>query len=96
MNDQDLLAVIGRLKFVFAKTLPEIPHEYVIRTEANAADFAALMQAIAERGVPGTFTSIDGRTRRYRYLIIPGHEWRYWRMGLPMLINRARVEEAGR
>jgi hypothetical protein len=31
MTDAEILAVIGRLTFVFAKTMPEIPHEYNVR-----------------------------------------------------------------
>ena len=90
MTDANILIAIGRLTFVFAKTMPEVPHEYVIRTKENWDDFAVLWQVITERSEPGTFTGTDGKTRRYRYFYA-GDGWRYWRVGLPMLINRAKV-----
>jgi len=88
-----------QLQFVFAKTMPEIPHEYVIRRAESAKGpgnwdaFTTLWKTIAERGVAGTFTGTDGRTRRYKYWY-RGDGWRYWCMGpkWPYLINRARVE----
>jgi hypothetical protein len=81
----------NRLCFVFAKTMPEIPHEYVIRTKENWAAFMRLWDTIDERGMPGTF-----RGRRYKYWY-RGDGWRYWCMGpkWPYLINRARVEGIG-
>lgn len=87
-------AWFDELEFVFAKTMPEIPHEYVIRRPASAKGagnwdaFMTLWRTIAERGVPGSF---NGRRYKYWYR---GDGWRYWCMGpkWPYLINRAKVE----
>jgi len=82
------------LTFVFAKTMPEIPHEYVVRRPENEAAYVKLWHTINERGVYGKFTSTDGKTRRYKYWY-RGDGWRYWSMGgvhQSRIINRARVE----
>lgn len=83
----EVLRVIGRLDFVFARTMPDNPHEYTIRGKnGDEADFAALWQAVAEHGRVERW----GKAR-YRYLY-PGGGWRYWIMPrYPFIINRARV-----
>jgi hypothetical protein len=84
----ELRILIGQLKFVTAKTMPNQPHEYVVRTEANRADFAALLDTIKTHGVRERYGKYY-----YRYLYIDGHPWRYWAMYPPhILVNRARVE----
>lgn len=88
MNSSDILAVIDRLDWTFAKTMPENPHEYTIRDKArDPADFARLYAAIEEHG---SWERWNGR--RYRYLY-PGDGWRYWILGsrYSFLVNRARV-----
>jgi hypothetical protein len=92
----DILAVIGRLQFVFAKTMADNPHEYTIRSKDEgsdaAADYAQLYQAVQEHGRKERW----GKNRYYLYLY-PGDGWRYWTMGGPrscFIINRARA--AGR
>jgi hypothetical protein len=80
----ELREVIGRLKFVFAKTLAHMPHEYTVRGKGGTeADFAELLDTIKTHGVPGSFGG-----RRYRYLR-PGDGWRYWQIPPYPLINRA-------
>jgi hypothetical protein len=86
--DRDhILAVIGRLQFVFAKTMPEAPHEYTTRRPENEAAYLALYDAIKEHGRPEKWGK-----NRYRYLY-PGDGWRYWTMGprYGFIINRARA-----
>jgi hypothetical protein len=85
-----ILAVIGRLAFRAAKTMPQIPHEYTVRHEAaDEADYVALHNAISDNGVieywhgTGGWRSqplgvrAKGKPRRYLY---PGDGWRYWHM----------------
>jgi hypothetical protein len=85
----DILAAIGRLSFQFAKTMPETPHEYVVKTDDNLAAYTQLFDAIKSRGRPEKWEG-----RRYRYLY-PGDGWRYWIMttvlGQSRIINRARA-----
>lgn len=82
------LEIIGRLQWRFAKTMPEHPHEYVVRNEANYQTFVTLFAAVRADGVMGSYEG-----RRYRYLY-PGDGWRYWITDI-RIINRARLGEAG-
>jgi hypothetical protein len=57
---------LEKLQFRFAKTMPEIPHEYVVRTLDDEADYVELFETIAMLGVIETFK---------------GHRYRYWYAG---------------
>ena len=85
---RELRALIERLVFVFAKTMPENPHEYVVRASENEVDYARLYNAVKDHG-----RSEKWGRRRYLYLY-PGDGWRYWYMGglyQSRIINRARA-----
>jgi hypothetical protein len=71
-----ILAVIARLPFRVAKTMPHMPHEYTVKHEpgSNYEDFVALWTAIHTNGVRGTY---KGRSGRYLY---PGDGRKYWYM----------------
>jgi hypothetical protein len=87
-NARELHAAIRRLTFVYAKTMPHIPHEYVVRIAENEADYTRLYRAVQEHGRWEKW----GKAR-YRYLY-PGDGWRYWIMGptkWSFIINRARI-----
>ncbi len=43
---------IAALSFREAKTMPESPHEYTVRTPENEAAYVALFNLIVEHGVP--------------------------------------------
>jgi hypothetical protein len=83
---------LSRLTFVFAKTMPEIPREYVVRTVDNEADFVALFRIIPRHGEFGRFQG-----RRYRYWRHDG--WQYWAMpdflARCQIINRAKLDNPG-
>jgi hypothetical protein len=82
---------LSRFVFKFAKTMPQIPHEYVVRTPENEMDFVELFNTVRENGVEERFF---GRTYRYWYA---GDGWKYWAVPdyLPkcQIINRAKVAE---
>jgi hypothetical protein len=90
MTSISIRAVIDSLSFRFARTMPEIPHEYVVRSPDNEAAYVALFSAIIEHGVYGHWAG-----RRYRYLY-PGDGWKYWAMTAELqesrVLNRARIE----
>lgn len=65
---------LKKLKWRFAKTMPEIPHEYVVRSSENEANFIELFQTINKHGRWGAF-----RGNRYRYWH-PGDGFKYWTM----------------
>lgn len=79
---------LSRLSFKFAKSMPETPHWYVVRSAANEADYVALFHVIQAKGVPEKFAA-----RRYRYWY-PGDGWKYWAMTTDVqyshVINRAK------
>jgi len=86
-----ICAVIESLSFRFARTMPEIPHEYVVRGPENEAAYVALFNAIMEHGV---YERWAGRHKRYLY---PGDGWKYWAMTVELqesrIINRMRIED---
>ncbi len=76
----DILAVIGRLSFRFAKTMPWIPHEYTLSKEQSTRElelaYSTLLTTIQRDGVQEWF----GKNNLRRYLY-PGDGWRYWVYG---------------
>jgi hypothetical protein len=84
------LSWLDSLEFVFAKTMPDIPHRYVKRTPANEEAYVRLFRTIQERGQPGRF-----RGRRYRYWFCE-NGYKYWAMTSLLaqcwIINRAPIE----
>jgi hypothetical protein len=86
----ELRQVAARLDFRSAKTMLDRPHEYVVRTQENEADYLALFEAIQAHGQRSRYGK-----RWYRYLH-PGDGYRYWAMttavGQSWIINRARVD----
>lgn len=88
MNKQDIQDLIVRLRFVQAKSMPNIPHEYVVRNDANDTDYRMLFDAIGMFGVNEKFYS-----KTYQYLYMEDG-FKYWRMtddiNESKIINRAR------
>jgi hypothetical protein len=82
---------LPNLKFVFAKTMPEVPHFYVVRKPWNEAEYIALFNAIEKYGVWEIWKTVK---RQYWYR---GDGWKYWAMTRKLaeskVINRQRVEE---
>jgi len=83
---------IAGSRFVFAKTMPHIPHEYTVKgkTALSVDSFYWMAAFIRLNGYRGAF----GKTT-YTYYE-PGDGWRYWTMGAPMpitkIINRAHAK----
>jgi hypothetical protein len=82
---------LSRLTFKFAKTMPDTPHFYVVRSPENEADYVALWNAWRKDGVDEKW---NGRKYRYWYA---GDGWKYWAMtydqSKSVIINRAKVPE---
>jgi hypothetical protein len=83
---EDGRAFIASAPWRFAKTMPDIPHEYTVRGQIPEDEFNAFVLLIRRSGYKRRF----GKTT-YTYLNIDGH--RYWTMGAPLgattIINRA-------
>ena len=91
MTPTSIRPVIDGLSFRFASTMPEIPHEYVVRSPHNEAAYVALFSTIMEHGV---YERWAGRHKRYLY---PGDGWKYWAMTTELpkswVINRMKIED---
>lgn len=88
MTDEEIRRFIADSEWVFAKTMPQIPHWYTLRRKARCdASFEEFVLEIRVRGVVRPF----GR-RSFTYLDVD--DWTYWTMGESpaetTLINRAR------
>jgi hypothetical protein len=83
MND-----LTQRSHWIFAKTIPESPHFYMLRKECNDADFQRFILLIRQYGVPEIYKGDS-------YTVLNVGDWTYWTMGAPLpetiLINRKRA-----
>lgn len=89
MSHNFAASILNNAPFRFAKTMPNIPHEYTRRREwKDDAAFEWVVRFIRENGVQEKF----GR-KTFTYLYANG--FKYWTMGNPVeqtiLINRAKV-----
>lgn len=78
-------------KWTFAKTMPEWPHEYLVRDRVNKMFFEALVRHIRQHGFESHFYQ-----RVLTYFAEDG--LLYWTMGEPIeettIINRCKEEES--
>lgn len=88
---EEILAVIGRLSFRRAKSMPHIPHEYTVRSPETEADYLTLFAAVLTDGV---YERWAGRKKKYLY---PGDGRKYWAMTTHVpssrIINRMKIED---
>lgn len=87
-SEKDIKSVIERLEFVFAKSMPKIPHYYTVKDESNKEDYEELFLYILKHGVYKKFWK-----QTYKYLTIGNYE--YWVMSeditVSKIINRREV-----
>jgi len=89
----DLLrAFIGKQDWTFARTMPQWPHEYIVRDRVtDCALFESLIRHIRDHGTPGRF---------YHRILVYFEDdgLLYWTMGEPIeesvVVNRCRVEDS--
>ena len=96
MNDsaapfpEDLRSFVKGERWTYAKTMPEWPHEYLVRERVDRQLFEALVTHIRSQGYEGRF---------YGKSIIYYEEdgLVYWTMGAPLsettIINRCKAED---
>ena len=83
-------AFVDRERWTFAKTMPEWPHQYLVRERVDEGLFEALVRHIRSHGREGRF---------YQRVITYYEEADlvYWTMGAPLaetiIINRCRKED---
>ncbi len=96
-SHDDLVSFIGAVQWKYARTMPYMPHEYVLRKEARElgleSEFESAVRFIRENGYKERFGA-----KVYTYYDATDEEgvaWQYWTMGAPyertVLINRARI-----
>ena len=83
-------AFVDSERWTFAKTMPEWPHEYLVRARVDEALFEATVVHIRAHGYEGRFYQ-----RPITYFA--EGEWVYWTMGAPIpettIINRCRRDD---
>lgn len=80
---------IANEKWTYAKTMPEWPHEYIVRERVDEKLFVELVLHIRQNGYEGKFYS---KTMIY----FDQDGFTYWSMGAPIeetiIINRTQIE----
>ena len=87
---KELLAFVKEQEWVFAKTMPKWPHEYIVRERVDQELFEHLVQHIRKHGYEGRFYQ-----KTLTYYDEGGMT--YWTMGAPLeettIINRCREDD---
>lgn len=94
MDKEKIKWLLDCAKFTYAKSMPNIPHEYSHRkTWENDSEFVDVVLFIRQNGVKEKFWS-----KEYIYFYYKGYK--YWTMGNPVsyndrkktfILNRAKV-----
>lgn len=86
MTTKDVEKFVNKNKWTFAKTMPEIPHEYIVRDDLSEEDkklFDKLRVFIKKNGYTEKFYS-----KEYKYFNID--KYKYW--VLDNILNRAKLK----
>jgi hypothetical protein len=96
----DARAYIATVRWQFAKTMPQWPHEYTVLQwrQDLEPEFRAFVALIRTEGVIKPWPR-DSDNPRYHHTYLELSEWEYWTMGEPVeettLINRALLPGIG-
>lgn len=86
----DLRTFVDEQHWTFARTMPELPHEYIVRKRVDEELFERLVLHIRNQGCEGRFYE-----KAITYYEEAGLV--YWMMGAPLdettIVNRCRSEE---
>ena len=73
-DDERARAFVNTQRWIFAKTMADIPHFYCLKKSCMAPkEFDWFVQYLVTHSVPGTFYGMT-----YQYLFLD--EWKYWIM----------------
>ena len=88
---EELRGFVREAKWTSAKTMPEWPHEYIVRERVDEKLIEQLVRHIREKGYEGLFYQ-----KKLTYYEQDG--MLYWTMGAPIsettIINRCRKENS--
>jgi hypothetical protein len=90
MFPEELLRFVSSERWTYAKTMPDWPHEYLVRERVDRSLFERMVAHIRSNGYEGAF---------YQSKIVYYEEdgLVYWTMGAPLMettiINRCRKED---
>lgn len=91
MELSDFKKLIGSARWIFAKTMPQNPHWYILRQDISDDVFCDAVMFIREHGEVVIF-------KGHPYIQYQCEGYTYWTMGNPIdqtkLINRARYNPA--
>jgi len=96
----DARAYIAQVRWQFARTMPQWPHEYTVLLwrQDLEAEFRAFVALIRREGLVKPWPR-DAASPRYHHTYLELGEWEYWTMGEPVdettLINRAALAGLG-
>jgi len=83
----NLRMFIDNVRWTFAKTMPEWPHEYIVRERVDESLFEQMVRHIRANGFEGAFY-------QEKYIYFEDAGLLYWTMGAPIeettIINRCR------
>ena len=87
---KELKDFIQSVQWTYAKTMPEWPHEYIVRERVDETLFVDLVKHIRKYGYEGKFYSMS--------ITYYDHDrMTYWTMGAPLaetiIINRCNKED---
>ena len=86
---EDLRRFVNDERWTYAKTMPDWPHEYLVRERVDKELFERLVKHIRSNGYEGRFYQIKITYYEEAGLV-------YWTMGAPLnetiIINRCRKE----
>jgi hypothetical protein len=105
MSPGDATVLIDSLTWTFAKTMPFVPHWYVVRDrDVSAEQFESLLRYLRANGRIGVWGSKPRSTSLEDGTIVEGliycdiGEFRYWTMGWPLkeetVINREEISQS--
>lgn len=88
---EDLKQFVDKEEWTYAKTMPEWPHEYLVREQVDEELFKKLVIHIRENGYEGRFYSKNITYYEEERMV-------YWTMGAPIekttIINRCKKEDS--
>ena len=88
---EDLQRFVDEAVWTYARTMPQWPHEYIVRGRVDDQLFGRLVRHIRAHGREGPFYK-----RQFIYFEAEGRL--YWTMGAPIedttVVNRCKVEDS--